>query len=602
MKTRFKIKHILTILVFITFALLIFSFLTLQSNKNLKRNDYWRADNNSVLYSAEEVLLVITDLETGTRGFVVTMDSLFLEPYLKSVDSVIPKINHLAELTATDPLQQNHLRLLKHLGLSRIDMCKRVLSLSLQKGFSLPEMKTLLLNGKGIMDSIRNVIGSIKLQQNIILSENEAFNAYNKKHTNIYFVWLIVALAVLFITLICGSIYFAKLRNNEGDVMSQLNSELIVFSKQIDEVVKGIDDPIIALDKNLCISFHNNATLDTLAIESKTIMGKKFLDVFPMFNNNLGEARLVDIIQSGKKENIHIHDEFLDKWFDVNVYPTSDGLSILIKDISHKKVIENELSQVKQFLEETNKVAMIGGWSLDLKRDKLTWTSVTAQIHETPEDFEPTIEEAISFYKDIAGRHRMAKLLSNCISNSLPFDTELEIITAKGNTRWIRIKGHGEFADGKCLRVFGTFQNIDVQKKIEQILMKNEEQLVEDKQLLQTIIDSVPVNIYMKDLQSRKTLVNKSEIQFCGKANEDDILGKSDFDLLPYNNALISVEEDKDVFETGKSILDKETEHIATDGTVHHLLTSKTPYYNDKNEIVGLIGISYDITSVNLKK
>lgn len=602
MTGKFKIKHLLTILVFITFALLIFSFLTFQSNKNLKKNDYWRADNSNIMYSAEEVLSSITDLETGTRGFIITHDSLFLAPYLKSINTVIPKINHLGVLTVGDKVQQQNIAQLTDLALHRIVKCKELQLLSLQTEHSPEQVKNKMIQGKSIMDSIRDVIIAVKRQQNITLSQKENISALNEKQTSNYFIWLIVAIAVLFITLIYGSIYFAKLRNKEGDVTSQLNSKLIVFSKQIDEVVKGINDPIIALDKNLCISFHNSAALDTLATETRSIMGKKFLEVFPVFKDDLGEEKLKEIIQSRRKENINIHDEFLDKWLDVNVYPTSDGLSVLIEDITQKKITENELAQVKQFLEETNKVAMIGGWSLDLERDKLIWTSVTSQIHETADGFEPTVEEAISFYKDNESKQRIAKFLSNCISHGIPWDTELQIITAKGNARWVRAKGQGEFADGKCIRVFGTFQNIDVQKKIEQILIKNEERLIEDKHLLQTIIDSIPVNIYMKDLQSRKTLVNKSEVKFCGKSDEDEILGKSDFDLSPYDNALLSVEEDKEVFKTGKPILDKETQYIKNDGTVHRFLTSKIPYYNDKKEIVGLIGISYDITSMDFKK
>lgn len=58
-----------------------------------------------------------------------------------------------------------------------------------------------------------------------------------------------------------------------------------------------------------------------------------------------------------------------------------------------------------------------------------------------------------------------------------------------------------------------------------------ENKLTEERRLLRTIIDNIPINIYAKDLQYKKTLVNKSELKHLGLESEQQVLGKTDFEI-----------------------------------------------------------------------
>jgi signal transduction histidine kinase/CheY-like chemotaxis protein len=120
--------------------------------------------------------------------------------------------------------------------------------------------------------------------------------------------------------------------------------------------------------------------------------------------------------------------------------------------------------------------------------------------------------------------------------------------------------------------------------------------MADGKKLLKTIIDILPLNVYMKDLQSRKTLINKSELNYSKATHESEVLGKNDFDLYPYKNAKISIEEDMEVFNGRKTILNKETTSVDKEGKESWFLTSKIPFINEEDKVMGLIGISYDIS------
>ncbi|MFY7900639.1 MAG: PAS domain S-box protein [Chitinophagaceae bacterium] len=116
-----------------------------------------------------------------------------------------------------------------------------------------------------------------------------------------------------------------------------------------------------------------------------------------------------------------------------------------------------------------------------------------------------------------------------------------------------------------------------------------------ERQLLRTIIDNIPINVYVKDTNSRKVLVNKSEILYMNM-DESEILGKSDVELYPYDSAKVSIEEDQMVMKQHIPILDKETFNFKFDGGESWYLTSKIPLYDEKNECIGLLGISHNIS------
>lgn len=121
-----------------------------------------------------------------------------------------------------------------------------------------------------------------------------------------------------------------------------------------------------------------------------------------------------------------------------------------ISDRKHKDKLFEEISQVSQN----------GGWELDLITNKLKWTSVTKMIHEVPEDFEPNPETAINFYKEGKSRESIIENFTKLISKGIDYDGRHEIVTAKGNLKWVRVKGTAEYAGDRIVRVYGIFQDI----------------------------------------------------------------------------------------------------------------------------------------------
>ncbi|GGH01486.1 hypothetical protein GCM10011416_20310 [Polaribacter pacificus] len=156
--------------------------------------------------------------------------------------------------------------------------------------------------------------------------------------------------------------------------------------------------------------------------------------------------------QSGKKKGVVV--KFL------KPKEVSDGNNDLIEKV-------HALQKLQSIYDETNEIARVGGWEVDLITGSVTWTKVTKDIHEVDKEYEPDVSTGVNFYKEGYYRDLISKLVNEAIENGASFDTELKIITAKGNEIWVRSFGKPEFENGKCIRIYGAFQDINDKKKRE---------------------------------------------------------------------------------------------------------------------------------------
>jgi PAS domain S-box-containing protein len=114
--------------------------------------------------------------------------------------------------------------------------------------------------------------------------------------------------------------------------------------------------------------------------------------------------------------------------------------------------------------------------------------------------------------------------------------------------------------------------------------------------ILQAVIDGTPDAIFVKDLAGRYVLVNDAAARFLGRSPEE-IVGKKDLELYPEETALQFIEDDRQVMATG---LPQAFEGVATgkDGARQAYLVTKGVYRDPDGRILGLFGISHDITEL----
>ncbi len=102
-------------------------------------------------------------------------------------------------------------------------------------------------------------------------------------------------------------------------------------------------------------------------------------------------------------------------------------------------------------------------------------------------------------------------------------------------------------------------------------------------------------SIFFKDMDGRFTLVSRAKARR-SVVRWDDMIGKTDFDFLPLEEAQKCRDDEIFIMETGESLVDKEEELTRRDGTKSWISVSKFPWKDADGETIGVIGISRDIT------
>ncbi|HKX46957.1 MAG TPA: PAS domain-containing protein, partial [Planctomycetota bacterium] len=135
-------------------------------------------------------------------------------------------------------------------------------------------------------------------------------------------------------------------------------------------------------------------------------------------------------------------------------------------DVSEAHQQRDALRRQEDLLGQTQTLARIGGWELDLRDQSLYWTSEVYRIHEVDESHVPTVESSVGFYETEAVP-LLRDALRRAREDGEPFDLELPFRTARGRALWVRTLGQPQREDGEVVRITGAFQDVTDSKRTE---------------------------------------------------------------------------------------------------------------------------------------
>lgn len=257
-------------------------------------------------------------------------------------------------------------------------------------------------------------------------------------------------------------------------------------------ILNAADQSIISIDKNGLIKSFNAGAENILGFTAEEVVDKYTPALFHdkaevamraqslshEFNTKIEPG--LDVFtyksklgMSDVNEWTYIHKNGSRIAVEVSATPLLDenneitGYLSIAKDISVISKLNKTLRKNEEFLEQSNAIARVGGWEFDLTNNTVVWSNVTREIHEVPRSYIPTMENGINFYKEGESRNKVIQGVTDAIKNARIFDGELEIVTYRGNHRWVRVKIIPEFKNANCIRIYGVFQDISDHKVAE---------------------------------------------------------------------------------------------------------------------------------------
>jgi PAS domain S-box-containing protein len=281
------------------------------------------------------------------------------------------------------------------------------------------------------------------------------------------------------------------------------------------------------------------------------------------------------------------------------VYDDSGNLyrvAVVTEDITERKRMEQTLLEKQEFIERVTSTVPDMIYLYDLLDGSTHYLNhaLTDELGYTTADI---LRMGDTFARDIMHPddvERQANLFVH-VSAANPNDVvenEYRMLHASGEWRWFYSRDivFEWTKDDKPRRILGITRDITDFKQAQEAIKQSE-------RLLRTVIDNIPALIYVKDIESRFLLGNQAIVRQMNVSSEADLLGKSDFDFHPAELANGYRTDEIRVIETGQAMVNR-VEQVFYHGTQSYgwSSTSKLPLRDENGELVGIVGIGYDIT------
>ena len=412
-----------------------------------------------------------------------------------------------------------------------------------------------------------------------------------------------------------------------------LEKELVTSREFLNSIINALEDPVFVKDEDLRLILLNDALCRMLGYEKSELIGKDDYDIFPREQADIFREKDRMVFET---EETNVNEEKITGQDKTHIISTKKSvfkdafsnkkfIAGCIRDITEQKKAEEELEKYREHLEE-----LVEKRTIELKKAN---EKLKEEI-DIRKKFEISLLDSRNFFDKILNsipnplfvkdrKHRWI-LLNDCFCNFIGYkreellgnsdfdffpEEEAEIFWEKDE-----IVFHSEEEnenEEKITDTEGKIHNIITKKTIykdssgEKTLVgiitditrqkEVEEELRKSRAFLQNIINTIEDPIFVKDENHKWVLLNDALCQFLGHPREF-LIGKSDYDFNPEEEADIFWEKDRIVLETGKTDINEEK--ITWSGNVYTISTKKALY---KDPVTGkkfIVGIIRDITEI----
>jgi len=272
--------------------------------------------------------------------------------------------------------------------------------------------------------------------------------------------------------------------------------------------------------------------------------------------------------------------------------PKEDTLcKTAITDITERKNMEEAIRQSRAFMQTV--IDAIPDTMLVLGRDYRVLLANRAS-REMVGGIDPTVCltcHQLSHHRDLPCEGETESCqLCQVVATKAPMTVIHSHFDAKGKEVFVEVNAGPLFDDaGEVVHVIAVCRDITERRQAEN-------SLEQERNLLRTLIDNLPDCIYVKDAQGRFIAANLTSARIMGAATPNDLIGKTDSDFYPPELAAeYRADEDK-LMQSGQPLVNKSEPRLDSTGNPRTLLTTKIPLKDSRGQVLGLVGISRDVT------
>jgi len=545
----------------------------------------------------EQTLSYLKDAETGQRGYLLTKDSSFLQPFNGAFEKARLSVKEIDSLTGENLPQHKNVATLALLINDRYDLLNYIIRLSKDSVYNGASLKPYLNTAREKMDGIRNLIASM------ITLEDEALSKRIQEKNRYAFVTPFSLLTLGFFSLGILIVSFFRIRN---DLLTQraMKAELTIQNETFKQAEETSDQGSYSWNmRTNALTFSDNLyrLLDCELGEFNPSF-EKFLEyVHPDDRDYIRNAAK----ETFKKREIKISKFRIISKNNKTKYVKAGGKIIswenthmvvgTIQDITNDTLLTEHLKLREQQLIQAQTIGRLGSWEHDFVTDTIKWSDECYRLYGyKPGEIDVDNATFGNVHPDDLAEVRFASLKAR--EKGTPVELEYRRKDKSGNYRYIYSKGEIKRGiEGDVRGLVGVHMDITQMRE-------HERKLRESELFSKKVIDLLPNIVYIYDLDEGKDIFITGNIATIvahdkeNTYNADDIMKEltdpGDHDKLKIHRANLRKAADNEIYEI-------EYRFIFKNGKWRYMLSRDMVFKRSKEgEATQIIGIAIDITEI----
>jgi methyl-accepting chemotaxis protein len=296
-------------------ALTIIGAVSYDSTSKLIDSAEWVRHSHEVLDRLDELLSAMKDAETGQRGYVITGEARYLQPYQGAREAVDQKLKRLLELTVDNPIQQRRLAALEPSVVSKFAELQETIDLRRTKGFGAAVQVVLTDRGKDAMDAVRKLVAEMRDEETGLLAKRSVEERNRARRSEMTIVvgglctFALLSLAGVFLTrniaVPLGEVSAAAQRIALGDlsvrpISNGRRDEVGVLAAAFTEMTASLGHMARVAEQ---IS-DGDLTVEVKPKSDKDVLGKAFVVMVAKLRRIIGEVQESSSILSSSAQEI----------------------------------------------------------------------------------------------------------------------------------------------------------------------------------------------------------------------------------------------------------------------------------------------------------
>lgn len=495
---------------------------TAKSIHRLKENTTSVAQAYETMAQLENVLSLVKDAETGQRGFLITGDPDYLEPYNRSTTEIAQAVEEVARFTATDVQQQAQLPTLRDHVNRTLSIMETQIRLRQSAGFEAARQMVLTGQAKAEMDRTRAIVAEM------VQLEREQFQVRSQYANRAYRTAILTGLISGSLALAALAAFLIALRKYLNARDSAANS-IAAQAEKLKITLASIGDGVITTDAQGRVTNFNTVAEMLTGWTTKEAVSQPLEQVFEIVNESsrqrvpnpvfraLAEGTIVGLAN----HTVLIAKDGTERPIDDSAAPIRApsgeimGCVLVFRDVSDRQQQERQLRDSRERLDLALSAAEIGQWDLNL----IDNTAERTLQHDRIFGYEALLPEWTygKFLEHVFPQDRVAveAAFQQAISTGNPWNIECRIRRTDGAKRWIWVKSVvQQNAAGQSSRMLGMVGDITRQRQAESDLRESE-------QRFRQIADTMPQIVWVTRPNGYHEYYNRRWYDYIGCTPED---------------------------------------------------------------------------------